>query len=206
MEQALRARWTDLGGQFLSVANYSSREDYSSSMAGALNRPDSERRANKLRSMLATNIEFTPRRRDDLDVIFLLSSSSGEARSLKPLLAYHYAGDVPVYATSSIYRGTPDPADRDLSGIQLVETPWLLGQSEALRTTLEAAQSGAQEYSRLNALGADAYLLQARLSQLQAGPAVHIRGHTGLLSLNAALHIARELKPATFDGGALKAP
>ncbi|MEH6580404.1 MAG: penicillin-binding protein activator [Halioglobus sp.] len=205
MEQALTEQWTALGGQVSGVASYSSQEDYSSSMATALNLPESEQRARDVRSMLATNIEFTARRRQDLDAIFLLCRNGSEARSLKPLLAYHYAGELPVYATSAIYRGTPDKRDKDLNGVKLLETPWLLNENPALRTTLNREIKGNNNYARLNALGADAYLLQSRLSQLQAGPNVHIRGNTGLLSLDPQLRIVRELQPATFDGSALKA-
>jgi outer membrane PBP1 activator LpoA protein len=205
MEQALLGRWTQLGGQLAAVASYSSREDYSSSMASAMNLPDSQRRASDVRSMLATNIEFTARRRQDLDVIFLLSRNSTEARSLKPLLAYHYAADLPVYATSAIYRGVADARDRDLNGVQLVEIPWLLERSPDLRGALATGQSGSNNYARLNALGADAYLIQSRLAQMHAGPDIQIRGNTGLLSLDPQLRIKRELQSATFDGGALRA-
>ena len=57
---------------------------------------------------------------------------------------------------------------------------------------------------RLNALGADAYLLQSRLGQLRAGPDALIAGDTGLLSMNPQLQIERELPPAVFDGDRLK--
>jgi len=133
MEQALRKQWLRLGGTVSATASYSSREDYSNSMSSAMKLPASEQRARGVRSMLATNIEFTARRRQDLDVVFLLSKSGVEARSLKPLLAYHYASDLPVYATSSIYRGVVDTRDRDLNGINLVEIPWLLGSSSGSR-------------------------------------------------------------------------
>ena len=86
------------------------------------------------------------------------------------MLAYHYAGDLPVYATSSIYRGVPDPADKDLNGVQLVEIPWLLGSSPELHLALSKLDGNDNNYARLNALGVDAYLLQTRFDQLQAGP------------------------------------
>ena len=205
MERALLQRWQGLGGQLGSVATYSGQEDYSSSMAGALNLSMSEQRARDVRSMLATNIEFTARPRQDIDAIFLLSRSAGEARSLKPLLAYHYVGDLPVYATSSIYRGVPDRADKDLNGAQLVEIPWLLGSNPGLQMALTTLNGDDNNYTRLNALGADAYLLQSRFHQLQAGPQIQIRGNTGLLSLDPGLRIQRHLQPAEFGGGVLRA-
>jgi outer membrane PBP1 activator LpoA protein len=201
MNAALGKQWQKLGGVVSSTATYSNRESYSSSISSALNLPTSEKRANDIRSMLATNIESTPRRRQDVDVVFMLSKNGVEARSLKPLLAYHYASDLPVYATSNIYRGIPDARDKDLNGIHLVETPWLLNKNLRVRATIAAGGSGNSVYSRLNALGADAYLLQTRFAQLRAGEDMLIRGNTGMLSLTPALQIKRQLQSATFDGG-----
>lgn len=201
MNAALSKQWQKLGGVVSSTATYSSRESYSSSISSALNLPTSEKRANDIRSMLATKIESTARRRQDIDVVFLLSKSGVEARSLKPLLAYHYASDLPVYATSNIYRGIPDTRDKDLNGIHLVETPWLLSKNLQVRATIAGGGSESSAYSRLNALGADAFLLQTKFAQLRAAEDILIRGNTGLLSLTPALHIKRQLQPATFDGG-----
>ena len=102
LTQALQSRWTELGGSIAATAPYSSQEDYSTRIKTALDLAESEERSREVRNMLATNIEFTARRRQDIDVVFLLSRSGPEARSIKPLLAYHYAGSLPVFATSSI--------------------------------------------------------------------------------------------------------
>jgi outer membrane PBP1 activator LpoA protein len=205
VEQALRQRWSALGGHLAGSATYSGRDEYSSAVKSGLDLYDSESRARDVRSMLATNIEFTARRRQDVDAIFLLSRNGPEARSIKPLLAFHYAGSVPVYATSSIYSGIPDQRDKDLNDINLVEIPWLLGASPGLRVAIAAGGTGSDNYTRLNALGADAFLLQTRFTQLQAGPDVLLRGNTGLLSMDSQLRLHRELSLATFDGGALRA-
>ena len=205
MEQALRQRWAALGGSIASSETYNGRDEYSSGVKAGLGINNSERRARNIRDMLATNTEFTARRRQDVDAIFLLSSNGPQARSIKPLLAFHYAGALPIYATSSIYSGLPDPRDKDLSGINLVETPWLLGASSGLRVAIAAGGTDSDNYTRLNALGADAYLLQSRFMQLQAGPDVALRGNTGLLSIDAQSRLHRELSLATFDGSELRA-
>jgi outer membrane PBP1 activator LpoA protein len=205
MEGALRERWLALGGSLADSVVYSSPEEYSATLKAGLGLQDSEQRARRLRDILASNIEFIPRRRRDLDAIFLLCRSPEEARSIKPLLAFHYAGKIPVYATSSIYSGTPDSRDRDLNGVNLVEMPWLLGSSPGLRVALAAGGTGSDSLTGLNALGADALLVQSRFTQLQAGPDALIRGHTGLLTMDPELKIHRELSPARFDGGELEA-
>jgi uncharacterized protein len=134
-----------------------------------------------------------------------LSSNGAEARSIKPMLAFHYAGNLPVYALPTIYSGVPDERNQDLNGIHLVETPWLLGDSPGLRATLVATAADSGNYTQLNALGADAFLVQSNFIRLQSGADALFRGHTGLLSMDPNLRIIRELSAATFDGGTLKA-
>jgi outer membrane PBP1 activator LpoA protein len=202
--QALTEHWKELGGTIANSVTYSGREDYSASVKAALDIPASEQRAQAVKEALGTSIEFNARRRQDVDVIFLLSGNSAEARSLKPLLAFHYAGSVPVYAISSVYSGIPDPRDRDLDGINFVETPWLVGANPALKNAIAAGKTGTDNYTRLNALGADAFLVQLQFRQLQGGADALFRGNTGLLSMDPKLRIQRELVLATFDEGAIK--
>lgn len=201
MERSLGQRWQQLGGSLTTTVVYTGREDYSGSIKSGLGLEASAQRKQRVRDMLASNVEFTPRRRQDVDAIFLLANSPAQARAIKPLLAFHYAGSLPVYAPSTVYGGVPDARDRDLDGINLVEIPWLLDSDPELR---QALALGGNSYTRLNALGADAQLLQSRLPQLQAGPDALLRGATGILTLNPQLQIERDLPPATFDGGVLK--
>jgi outer membrane PBP1 activator LpoA protein len=70
---------------------------------------------------------------------------------------------------------------------------------------IAAGDTDSDNYTRLNALGADAFLLQSRFRQLQAGADALLRGDTGLLSMDPQLRIHRELSLATFDGGDLTA-
>jgi outer membrane PBP1 activator LpoA protein len=201
IDEVLRQRWRELGGAVSATATYSSPEAWSDSVKTA-----SEQRARELRSMLATNIEFSPHRRHDIDVVFMLAGSPEEARSLKPLLAFHYAGKLPVYATSSSYSGIPDSRDRDLNGTYLVDLPWLLGANPELRVALAAGDTGSDSFTRLNALGADAWLLQSRFAQLQAGADALLRGSTGLLQLDSELRVIRQPMLAVFDGSGLTRP
>ncbi len=204
MRAALEQRWQALGGEIVTRMQYASAEAYSDNLLRSLDIDDSEQRARDVRSMLATNIEFTARRRQDIDSVFLLAGSAGEARSLKPLLAFHYAGELPVYAPSSVYNGVPDEGNRDLNGMRLVDLPWLLGASPSLRVAIAAGDTGSDSYTRLNALGADAHLLQTRFGQLQGGPDALLRGNTGLLRMDPRLRILREPQPAVFDGGEIR--
>ena len=201
VSSALIEAWQQLEGEVRAIATYSGQSDYSSSLKSALMLADSEARAARVRRLLAEPTEFTPRRRQDLDVIFLLSDETQQARSLKPLLAFHYAGDLPVYSTSAVFSGRRDPQrDRDLNGVHLVETPWSLQPGDPLPSLL--LESGAEgEMADMHALGADAFMLNWRLQQLRQSPDALIRGQTGLLRMDASGRIHRELSPAIFRGG-----
>lgn len=205
VEAALHARWTGLGGSIADSGAYEQRESHSDSVKTALGLSDSEARARRIESILGTSVEFTPRRRQDPDVVFMLARSASEARSLRPLLPFHYAGNLPVYGLSSAYSGLPDARDKDLNGLKLVETPWLLGANPGLRVAIAAGDTGSDSYTRLNALGADAFVLQSQFGRLRSGPDVLINGNTGLLTMNPRLQMERELAAAAFDKGALKA-
>jgi len=197
----LQQRWASLGGKVVDSVAYNRPEDYSPAIKEVLGISQSEARGERIRDLLATDVEFTPRRRGDPDVIFLLSRDGGEARLIKPLLAFHYAGDLPVYALSSSYDGLADERNRDLDGINLVEMPWLLGASPELRVALATGNTSGSGYTRLNALGADTFLLQGGFGRLQAGADALFTGNTGLLTMDPSLRIVRELPLATFDGG-----
>ena len=75
-------------------------------------------------------LEFEPRRRQDIDIVFMAAFPAG-ARQLMPQLAFHHGADLPVHATSHVWSGVPDPAnDRDLDGVVFGDMPWLAAPTE----------------------------------------------------------------------------
>ncbi len=201
ISDALGQAWTSREGELRAVATYSGQADYSSSLKEALSLSESEARATRLRRLLGEPTEFTPRRRQDIDVVFMLSEAPQDARSIKPLIAFHYAGDLPVYSNSAVFSGRVDPQrDRDLNGIRLLEIPWLLDSEGAMQQAL-AAGGGEELWASLHALGADAFMLNWRLAQLRSSGSARVRGNTGLLNMDAVGRVHRELVPAQFEGG-----
>ena len=196
--QSFAQVWSQQRGIIAARAVYSGRDDYSSSLREALGLVGSERRAGLISQALGAQLEFSPRRRRDIDSVFLLTGNAREARALKPLLAYHYVGDLPVYSTSHVFSGQPNPRrDRDLNGIHMVEAPWLLDPGNEMKEQL--SQQG--RLSAMAALGADAFLLHWRLAPLRINPGYRVRGHGGLLSMDADGRIHRQLQPARMIGG-----
>ena len=161
-----------------------------------------EARARRLRNTLGTAIAAQPSRRQDVDFIFLAATPQ-QAQQIKPTLAFQYAGDVPVYATSHLFTGNHSQAQYlDLNGIRFCETPWLLDAHAPLRQEVsnQWPQAGGS-LGRLYAMGVDAYRLAPRLGQLKALPDSRIDGLSGSLSLNATQRIERQLPWAEFRGG-----
>ncbi|MFZ5654609.1 MAG: penicillin-binding protein activator [Pseudomonadota bacterium] len=140
-----------------------------------------------------------PRRRADIDMVFLVAYPT-QGRQIKPTLEFLYAGDLPVYATSAIYSGTPDPArDRDLGDIRFSASPWALADPGQLAPSPDHRLPPA--HRQLFALGVDSYLVHARLAGGPAGFSQPIPGQTGLLILDGAGRIQRQQPWAQFRDG-----
>jgi len=190
---AFAQRWQSLGGTVVAQSQYSGQKDYSSSLKQSLSLNASEARKSRIAKLIGRRLEFSPRRREDIDMVFLLAQPN-QARSINPLLDYHYAGDLPVYGTSHLYAGTLDPnKDRDINGIRFTEMPWILGDNVALRNTMEQAAKHNKQYPRMVAMGIDSFQLYPRLRQLAEIPSSLFFGQSGTLTLNTQRQIERHL-------------
>ncbi|WP_020207920.1 penicillin-binding protein activator [Gilvimarinus chinensis] len=200
---AFAEEWSSLGGSIVTDTRYIGAGDYSDVIKRSLLIGQSEERHRQLRQIIYTNSEFEPRRRKDIDVIFMIANPS-QARQIKPTLAFHYAGGLPVLATSQIFDGNTDTTDdRDLNGVRFNTLPWFFSDSpEAL--AIQKYAGGPAAYQRLYAMGVDAYHLYPRLPQLRELPQTRLLGTTGTLTLNNAGQIVREPIWAEFKNGAAK--
>lgn len=132
------------------------------SMEQAFHIDQSEIRRQQLQTLLGKRLEFSPRRRQDVDVIFLASSSS-LARQVGPTLAFVFAEEVPVLATSLVYDNRANAeANRDLEGVSFLAPNWLLEQSHPLPVDTDRSS----DLERLEALGLDSFFLARRLTYL----------------------------------------
>ncbi|MGV6806689.1 MAG: penicillin-binding protein activator [bacterium] len=200
---AFRRAWINAGGELEQLPPYAlSQNDFAPMMSDAMHIHQSESRAGRLEKILGKNLHFTPRRRQDVDMIFLVAYPD-QARQINPTFAYVYASDVPVYATSHVYNGSTSRSGiQDLNGIIFVTMPWTL--PDTIATALRPDNSISPAYRQLYALGMDAYLIHQWLPLLQAGSEISIPGATGQLRLNAAGEVTREYPWATFTNGAVK--
>lgn len=186
-------------------------DDYSDTLVKLLGLADSARRGEMLQALLgnSTRLYTVPRRRQDFDVIFLLSDQS-TARMLKPQIDFHRASSVPVYSMNTIFSGKPNLVnDLDLEGIVFSDMPWLVRTSGRFdRTTLPFTLNTPYRYSvtdRLFALGMDAYVLNRLATCMHADPQQTYAGASGLLSVGWDGRVHRISDWVRFTDGLPKA-
>jgi uncharacterized protein len=194
------------GALFATVSIDPTQTDFSDPVMEILRITDSQARRKRLESILGTKLEFEPRRREDLEFIFAPGQASME-RLLRPQLRFHYAGDVPTYATSDAF--DPDPRqNQDMEGLMFPDMPWMLGGdlADAVRSAVhDAWPNGGPRLGRLFAFGFDAYRLAVALhDQRGATGAVNIEGLTGRLNIDADRRVHRDLNWALLHDGEVK--
>lgn len=199
VRQAFAAAFTAGGGHIATAETYPiDTTDFSDVLTPLLGFEESQKRYRTVSALVGGNLIFTPRRRDDLDFVFF-AGQPVHARLVRPQLKFHFAGDLPLYATSDVH----DPraaSNQDLEGVAFVDIPWLISDSDAinrLRDTVAQLWPGdARHGGRLFALGHDAATLAIRLKNGE--PIDALPGLTGSLTLGPNGRIRRALQWATF--------
>lgn len=204
IRQFFERQWQSLDGEVIDTSSFTGSDSYSEVLRQLLAIDESESRFEQLATILPRQeIAFIPRRRQDIDFLFLLATPE-QGRQIAPTLDFFYAGDVPIYAMPSIHDGGSEPGrNRDLNGILFTELPWLLqDQDSELKQRVDAAWSSASAPAqRLRALGIDSYRLYTRLGQLISYPDTRMQGVTGTLALRDDGTIQRILPVARFSSG-----
>jgi len=202
------SRWQRLGGSVTAALAYNDN-NLMQQIQHVLNVDLSQNNAKNIQSGLHQKINFVPHRRQDIDVILLVGFPQ-EARQIKPLLNFYYAGDIPVYATSAIYSGIPQPnLDRDLDGIIFCDIPWDIDKNLSSSLQLlkdQINKTWHESYnanSKLYALGIDAFFMALNFDKLKEKSNVGVSSATGLLTIDQYNHIYRKLTWAQMKNGLL---
>jgi outer membrane PBP1 activator LpoA protein len=200
--ESFRARYQELGGVVVDYRTYQpDGRDFSYGIQDILLIGESRDRMARLAANLGTELGFEPRRRDDVDVIFLAATAEA-GKLLRPQLRFYYAGDIPTFATSAVYT-EGDRGNIDLNGIAFPDMPWIIAPEPrfgAARASLARHwQSEASRRARLFAMGYDAF----QLASVMTGPSglQTLDGATGRLYLAADGRIHRQLDWARIVGG-----
>lgn len=183
---AFQKQWQQEGGDLVSVQNYDPSTSATSAVKSVLNGG-----------------------RGRPDMLFLLALP-GYARQIPPTLDYYNAQDLPIYATSHAYEGSPQPRlDHDLDDVMFVDIPWLIpeaaaGGSDALpfeSTRQRLIQDDQPALIKLHAMGVDAFELARRLPVMSAIGGFELYGATGRLAPGQDGRIVRTLPWAVFHNG-----
>ncbi len=191
MAQAFAQRWTALGGGASAIGRYDDEgHDHSAAITALMHLDRSAARHRQIENWLGRQLEFEPTRREDADAVFV-AASPVQMQGIRPQLAFHHAGDLPVYTTSHAWKGQLTASEsEDLRGVLLADMPWLLAPDPEIVARLPAGSGG---LARLFALGMDALRLAPQLQRLQSSRFESIDGNTGNLYMDEANQVRRQL-------------
>ena len=186
--------WRENGGETLNK-QLSVEANYQKEIADALAIASSEQRKSQLQGLMGRQFEFKARRRQDIDAVVVFSTAK-QLAAIKPLLAYHYAGDVPVLSSSRAHSFS-EKNNRDLAGVLFVDAPILLEKNRFFDKLNRPLQENYQ-LSRLYAMGIDAYRIAPKLPIMIALKQEHREGLTGSLLLENQ-RLTRKLNGAVMS-------
>ncbi|WP_227520127.1 penicillin-binding protein activator [Marinobacter sp. LV10R510-11A] len=202
VEAALLKRMQQNGAVALDIKRFFREDNLRAVTADLLGITVSRDRAIQVERTIGLNVEFEPRRRQDAEAIIMVAEPA-VARQFKPLFAFYFGGDLPVYSPSIVYEGAPDAGrDRDLNEVMFTDIPWVLDDKNPLREEASRVLSGTRgQLGRLFAMGADAWQLSKRLPLLRQVQTATVDGQTGLLTMTREGSIHRTQLWAEFRSG-----
>jgi len=206
MLNTFQKHWQQLDGNTVEVQRYNpALHDFAAPVINLLNIDESRRRKNELQQLTGLTLKFEPRRRQDVDFIYVAAFPS-QARQIRPQLKFYYAADLPVYSTSHVFSGKTDSTlDRDMNGITFSDMPWVFtdgkGHQPDWKLFTDTWQGNALPFKRLYAMGIDAYRLISQLNNLHNSRQSHVNAETGTLYLDENNRIHRQLLWARFRSG-----
>lgn len=209
LKREFLAQWDRLGGQVIATMEYPpASQDLEKDVRQLLRVDIALKQKKALRRMLHQDIRYIPRRRQDIDGIFLVSTPS-KARLIRPLLRFYFADNLPVYATSKVFPGIPNAhRDRDLDGIIFPDIPWVvqtnrmtMQQRQVRQSILTLWPKSFNRFPKLYALGVDAYDIIPKLNRMSILPQFGTRAATGTLYLTGRHELFRKLSWSKMVNG-----
>lgn len=206
---AFADEWQASGGQLVTRAKYDEAEnDYSHILTPILGVDSSIQRYQNLQRTLGKSLEFEPRRRQDVDFLFMVGRPL-KARQLLTQLRFHRSGQLPILATSHAYGGEANAQqDIDLNGLIFTDIPWMFSeqseQDPAYTAVRRQASGDIGTFMRLAALGVDAYRMIPFLPVMTSSETEEYKGATGTLTINEQGQIERSMPIATIRNGLIE--
>lgn len=202
--------WLSQGGVITDKGSYTETDnDFSVTIKPLLGLSSSQYRHQQIERTIGRTTQFEPRRRDDIDFIFMLARPD-KARQLIPQLKYHRSGQLPILSTSHAYNGQDDRQNIDLHQLFIANIPWafpaIASQDPAYINLQQHPDSRLIQYLRFYALGVDAYRLSQQLHHFNTPNAepLYFDGATGLLTVHNDGVIERDLSWGQFRQSKIK--
>ncbi len=143
----------------LTNASFNNLKELTGAVGRSMQVAASEERHRKLAALIEQPLEFLARARKDLDAIVALTDHQ-ESLALLPVLQFHFAEGIPVYATSLSARGQQL---EQLAGFNVTEIPLLAKPDTDFKTLQQLFPITANPIAELYALGFDAYRISTWL-------------------------------------------
>ena len=188
--------WKKMDGEIVSSVSSEKKISSQKLLSEILLLEQSKIRSRKLSRIIGLQINSKPRKREDIDFMFL-STSLPNARSLKPALEYNFADNINVYLIPGWLEDEHlKENELDLEKVIISEMPFLLN------TNITSQAINPIEKSRDYAIGYDAYELVLLLSS-STRRNFNYFGLTGLIS-NEYPSIQKESLHAKIINGKLQ--
>lgn len=203
VQRAFTQQWEAMGKRIIARASYKNQVEMEGAIKSLLRLEDSQRRAQQIGQIVGEPLASEPRPRADLDFVFLITPGEQQARQVKPLFDFNYAGSIPLLGGSYLYSGVAAPANnQDMNGIAFCDIPWIVSPPSATHLAFNQAWPEAEpRMARFNALGVDAYRLADRIQAMVKIPESKLYGATGIIQLEDQGRLMRTLTWAQFRDG-----
>ena len=170
---------TEPKSNIVDVASLSDLATVTETVAGLLDVDESTIRRERVATTTRLDLEFTARRRQDIDAIVAFVDAA-EFEALTAALRYHFADDIDLYVTEAAVRDAPPNEEAD--GVKFSASPWLV-YTTPMRNRIQSVFDPSSEAFSLYALGIDAYRIINRWELYRGQNA--IGGETGYYHLDS---------------------
>ena len=203
LTQQFNSLWQTFGGKNLATWYFKENEAYAEKIKTLFHLDQSYARIHEMKHLTENaQLQSQPRRRQDIDMIFVLAYPT-QTRSILPLLRFYYGNNIDIMTVSVAYQpGAPLRMNRDLDQVVFCDIP------EAFKQELASFYAYSKnwpeqfnQYVRLFALGQDAFKLSQVIPRLSFLPSYTISGKTGDLHIDETNHIRRQLTWAKVQHG-----
>ncbi|MCB5160544.1 penicillin-binding protein activator [Marinomonas algarum] len=163
---------------------------------------ESYARKRSIERWIGSNVDSTARSRKDLDYVYYIGKLN-DAKQIRPLLDFYFADKIPMLASSTLNDSEPESSTKsgDIERILFTEVPALLQDNTTLKDL--PRNSNSNILRRLQALGADAFLLANKHTLFTLLPNTKIAANTGIITLDDQGIFHKRPEIMTYQKGTL---